>query len=120
MDYVLADTGTFVKLIGIQHTKRDGLDHPLKRKIIIVYLKLYLICSNEDLVMPPKPNEEKRALAFYNIDFSLANQVKYPRGFPGLTLLLSPIVIKSFLVCLIFDAVDQPYHKEGTTSCRIW
>lgn len=26
--------------------------------------------------MPPKPNEENRTLAFYNIDFSLANQVK--------------------------------------------
>lgn len=32
--------------------------------------------NNEELVMPPKPNEQRKALAFYNIDFSLANQMK--------------------------------------------
>ena len=31
--------------------------------------------SNPGLVMPPKPNEKRRALAFYNIDFSLSNQM---------------------------------------------
>ena len=31
--------------------------------------------SNDDLVMPPKPNEHKKKLAFYNIDFSLEHQV---------------------------------------------
>lgn len=31
--------------------------------------------------MPPKPNEENRTLAFYNIDFSLANQVKTSPAF---------------------------------------
>ena len=31
--------------------------------------------SNPDMVMPPKPLEKQRAMAFYNIDFSLQNQV---------------------------------------------
>uniref|UniRef100_A0A914W4B2 Gelsolin-like domain-containing protein n=1 Tax=Plectus sambesii TaxID=2011161 RepID=A0A914W4B2_9BILA len=31
--------------------------------------------NNPDLVMPPKPNEKRRAMAFYNIDFSLSNQM---------------------------------------------
>jgi hypothetical protein len=31
--------------------------------------------SNPDLTMPPKPSDKQRALAFYNIDFSLQNQV---------------------------------------------
>lgn len=34
-----------------------------------------LFFSNPDLVMPPKPNEKRRAMAFYNIDFSLQNQM---------------------------------------------
>lgn len=36
----------------------------------------YFVRSNDGLVLPPKPNEENRALGFYNIDFSLTNQVK--------------------------------------------
>jgi hypothetical protein len=28
-------------------------------------------------VLPPKPNEKRAALAFYNIDFSLANQASF-------------------------------------------
>ncbi|KAF8356657.1 fli-1 [Pristionchus pacificus] len=32
--------------------------------------------ENDDLVMPPKPNEKRKALNFYNIDFSLANQMR--------------------------------------------
>lgn len=31
--------------------------------------------SNDDLVMPPKPSDKQKAMAFYNIDFSLQNQV---------------------------------------------
>ncbi|MCP9259008.1 Gelsolin [Dirofilaria immitis] len=37
-------------------------------------LKQLDLHNNNGLVMPPKPNEENRSLAFYNIDFSLANQ----------------------------------------------
>ncbi|CAJ0580694.1 unnamed protein product, partial [Mesorhabditis spiculigera] len=32
--------------------------------------------GNEGLVMPPKPSEKRRRLAFYNIDFSLQGQLK--------------------------------------------
>ncbi|CAJ0942651.1 unnamed protein product, partial [Mesorhabditis belari] len=32
--------------------------------------------GNEDLVVPPKPSEKRRALAFYNIDFSLQGQMR--------------------------------------------
>ena len=31
--------------------------------------------SNDDIVMPPKPLDKQKAMAFYNIDFSLQNQV---------------------------------------------
>lgn len=39
--------------------------------------KFYILffCSNEDLVMPPKPLDMRKKLAFYNIDFSLEHQV---------------------------------------------
>ncbi|KHN73472.1 Protein flightless-1 -like protein [Toxocara canis] len=39
-------------------------------------LKQLDLHNNDELVMPPKPNEQRKALAFYNIDFSLANQMK--------------------------------------------
>ncbi|VDN08086.1 unnamed protein product [Thelazia callipaeda] len=39
-------------------------------------LKQLDLRNNEELIMPPKPNEGKRSLCFYNIDFSLANQMK--------------------------------------------
>ncbi|KAF7636898.1 hypothetical protein Mgra_00003638 [Meloidogyne graminicola] len=32
--------------------------------------------NNPDLVMPPKPSDKQKALAFYNIDFSLSNQLR--------------------------------------------
>ena len=32
--------------------------------------------NNADLVMPPKPSEKKRNLAWYNIDISLEHQLK--------------------------------------------
>ncbi|VIO90379.1 Flightless-I protein homolog, putative [Brugia malayi] len=39
-------------------------------------LKQLDLHNNDGLVLPPKPNEENRSLAFYNVDFSLANQMK--------------------------------------------
>uniref|UniRef100_A0A915C440 Protein flightless-1 homolog n=1 Tax=Parascaris univalens TaxID=6257 RepID=A0A915C440_PARUN len=39
-------------------------------------LKQLDIHNNDGLILPPRPNEQKKALAFYNIDFSLANQMK--------------------------------------------
>ncbi|XGW13461.1 hypothetical protein V3C99_000077 [Haemonchus contortus] len=37
-------------------------------------LKELDLTDNDDLVMPPKPNEARKKLAFYNIDFSLEHQ----------------------------------------------
>lgn len=39
-------------------------------------LKQLDLHNNDGLIIPPRPNEQKKALAFYNIDFSLANQMK--------------------------------------------
>ncbi|KAI1729403.1 gelsolin repeat domain-containing protein [Ditylenchus destructor] len=32
--------------------------------------------NNDDIVMPPKPSDKQKAMAFYNIDFSLSNQLR--------------------------------------------
>lgn len=40
-----------------------------------IFLLKFLIFRNENLVMPPKPNDARKKLAFYNIDFSLEHQV---------------------------------------------
>jgi hypothetical protein len=37
---------------------------------------LFFSTSNPELVMPPKPLDKQRAMAFYNIDFSLQNQLR--------------------------------------------
>uniref|UniRef100_A0A914HBG3 Gelsolin-like domain-containing protein n=1 Tax=Globodera rostochiensis TaxID=31243 RepID=A0A914HBG3_GLORO len=39
--------------------------------------------NNPDLVMPPKPSDKEKAMAFYNIDFSLSNQLRLAGQSPG-------------------------------------
>jgi Leucine-rich repeat (LRR) protein len=43
---------------------------------LLTDLSVLDLSNNPDLVMPPKPSEYVKRLEFYNIDFSLSNQLR--------------------------------------------
>lgn len=56
--------------------------------------------NNPNLVMPPKPSEKKKNLAFYNIDFSLENQLKLAGQSPTSSVTSSPGFVKKIVLYL--------------------
>lgn len=75
------------------------------------------LCSNDGLVMPPKPNEENRALAFYNIDFSLANQVEtfyFLDLISGIRFFKVPdiLIFTEIQYCLIISPISNSNNEQ--------
>jgi hypothetical protein len=71
--------------------------------------------NNPDLVMPPKPSEQKRRMQFYNIDFSLNAQMKMagqsPSSSMGSTLSVYVyLYLNCFFICycnIVYNFSDQ-------------
>jgi hypothetical protein len=84
--------------------------------------------DNQDLVMPPKPAEMRKDKEFYNIDFSLNNQLRLA-GAPTAQAATSPQrMFLSIITILVIDkfynnflisvdypvAVDSIYFRNGS------